>query len=379
MLNKQNTNNSQLVITGYGLESIAGNQDVGLLGAVAGRFSGAAEDANFAVSSPSGDGFSAALTAPMTKLSILEPNDRLLLSLEAALIQAAEHLVNNQLEQKKHLILIVLPATSRSEFVDVKAWQKSIKTELPQFTDLHFAFLKSEVNVVQHLQRACEKLTSNEFDSILFAGSDSLLDQLTLDALIENRRLCSALQSDGVIPGEAAACVVLQKMDPANQQVRAVIKGLAHVAEPNTGQADKKHLPGLALAIQSAAAMAGHHTDTIDCVVRTGATERRVAMEWLQTTNTVWPNMLPEQQRIAYQIGELDEPPKLKPRKMPKELDVSLALGEIGAASIPLGLVLACARFDFNYPVVNNCLVFEVNDYPFRGAVFLDNPQTEYP
>ncbi|VAW98083.1 hypothetical protein MNBD_GAMMA22-1166 [hydrothermal vent metagenome] len=382
MLNKQNTINSQLVITSYGLESVAGNQDFALFGAVAARLSCAAEDANHVVASPSGKGFDAALTAAMPKFSVFGPTDRLQLSLEGAISHAAEFLLNSKLEQKKHLILIVLPA-ERCNFIDKKEWQKSIQAELEQFSDLHFSFLKSDANVVKHLQIVSEKLNSNEFNSVLFAASDSLLDQLTIDILNEQKRLCSAALSDGLIPGEAAACVVIQKMDakldPRSQHVRAIIKGLAHVDEPNTGKADKKSLAGLGLAIKLASENAGQHPDNIDCVVRTGVTERRSAMEWLQTTNTVWPNTLPEQLRVAYQIGELDEPPKLKPRKMPEELDVSLALGEIGAASIPLGLVLACARFDFQYPSVNNCLVFEANDNPFRGAIFLDNPNAGYP
>jgi hypothetical protein len=46
---------------------------------------------------------------------------------------------------------------------------------------------------------------------------------------------------------------------------------------------------------------------------------------------------------------------------------------------VPLSLVLACARFNFDHPMVNNCLIFEANEFPFRGAIFLENPQAESP
>lgn len=379
MLTNQNNNSTQLAITAYGLETVAGNQDFALFGAIAARLCSASEDSKHPVPSPSGEGFDSALTAPIPALTDLEPDDRMLICLTSAIGNAAQHLLDTNLEQKRHLVLIVLPAdeTKRSQFIDTKLWQESIKNELDSFSDLHFAFLKSDANVVKHIQSVCAKLSDNKLESILFAGSDSLLDQLTLDDLIENRRLCSAALSDGVVPGEAAACVIIQSVDVSSKHNRAIIKGLSHADEPNSGKADQKLLVGLGKAIKGAATMAGQHTDTIDCVVRHGVTERRTALEWLQTTNAIWPNKLPEQLRVAYQVGELDEPPKLKPRKMPEELDVSLSIGEVGAASIPLGLVLACARFDFNFPSVKNCLVFEANDYPFRGVIMLENPQAE--
>jgi len=36
--------------------------------------------------------------------------------------------------------------------------------------------------------------------------------------------------------------------------------------------------------------------------------------------------------------------------------------------------VLGCARFNFKHPVVNNCLILEANEFPFRGAILLENP-----
>jgi hypothetical protein len=75
--------------------------------------------------------------------------------------------------------------------------------------------------------------------------------------------------------------------------------------------------------------MAGQHPNDIDCVIRNSTTEQHNSLEWLQTTNAIWPNKVSEQQRVAFQAGELDEPPKPKQRKMPEELSTSTTLGEI--------------------------------------------------
>jgi 3-oxoacyl-[acyl-carrier-protein] synthase-1 len=59
---------------------------------------------------------------------------------------------------------------------------------------------------------------------------------------------------------------------------------------------------------------------------------------------------------------------------MPEELFTGISLGEVGAATIPISLVLGCARFDFNYPQVKNCLIMEANEFLHRGAILLENP-----
>jgi 3-oxoacyl-[acyl-carrier-protein] synthase-1 len=378
---KQNNTDSQLAITAYGLKAVTGDQDFALYGAVATSLSAAAEDSNQEVPSPVGDGFDPALTAPMPIFEDLDPDTRILLGLAEVIIKASQHLIEKHLEDRKHLVLIVLPAEAytRNQFIDTKEWQEIIKNELTEFSDLHFYFLKADANVVKHVQGACAKLNENEVESIIFAGSDSLLDQLTINELVENNKLCSNTISNGVIPGEAAASVVIQKITNKSEQPRAILKALSNSPEPNSGKAHINKMTGLTKVIQTVSQMAGKIPDDIDCVIRNNTTEQQSAYEWYQTTQSIWPNKLAEQDRVAYQLGEITEPPKLKARKMPEELLTSATLGDVGAASIPLSLVVACARFNFDHPVVNNCLICEANEFPFRGAILLENPVANSP
>ncbi|MFV1984692.1 MAG: hypothetical protein ACC657_14200 [Thiohalomonadales bacterium] len=368
-------NSSQLAITAYGLKATTGNTDFALFGAIATMLSTATEDSSIEVPSATGDGFDAARTAPIPTLADIKTTDRMFVCLLSAVVDATAQLSERSLKDKKHLLLIVLPATTfeRSKTIDKKQWQDILSDELAEFTDLHIHFIHANNNVTKQLQTACAALQEDKFDSVIFAGTDSLLDQVTCTDLITTRRICSTGNAGSVIPGEAAACVVIQKVSPNNKHIRALISGITYTAEPNSGKADKTKLTGLSTVIQNVTKMAGQHPDNIDCLVLSGLNSPFTALEWYQTTQTVWPNTLSEQQRVAFQQGEIEQP-KLKPRTMPEQLDPNFSLGEIGAAILPLELVLACARFDFNYPQVKHCLICDVSEFPFRGAILLSNP-----
>ncbi len=66
-------------------------------------------------------------------------------------------------------------------------------------------------------------------------------------------------------------------------------------------------------------------------------------LEWNQVTQTIWPFH-------SYTI--------------PKEIITYLALGEIGAATIPL-----CLAFTTTLP--GNTLICEANEYSIRGAILI--------
>ncbi len=377
--NKQKAPESHLAVTAYGIQAVTGNRDFALFGAVATMLTASSESSSHEVPSRSKENsYDPALTAAMPDFEDFDPHNKMLLSLLNAIIDSTEHLIDKKLQDEKHLLLIVIPASifGRSEIVDTKEWQESIAEELSDFSDLHFHFLKADDNVTKHLQSACAALTEGKVESVIFAGADSLLDTISCEELLLQNRLRSNTIADGIIPGEAAASVIIQKINHP-QQTRAIIKGLSFTDEPNSGKAHTSKMTGLSTVIQSTAQMAQQQPDDIDCVIRNHSSEQHYSFEWYQTTQSIWPNKLPEQERVAFQMGELDEPPKIEPRKMPEELFTSVTLGEIGAASMPLSIILACARFDFNYPTVKNCLVCEVTEFPTRGAIFLENPRAK--
>ncbi len=380
-LTTQNKPIKQLAITAYDLKTVTGNRDFALFGAVAAMLATATEDSNQEVPSIDNEGYDPALISAIPEFDGIDPEFRMLQNLQNVILNAAEHLLEKQLQEKRHLVLIIIPASvdTRSDYIDSLKWQEIIATGLTEFSDLHYRFINADDNVTKHLQSACQAINEEKIESVMFAGIDSLVDQATCQELIQQNRLCSSTISDGVIPGEAAACVVIQNIDITRNTPRGIIKGLTFSAEPNCGKAHTSKMTGLSQAIQNVSQTTGQHPDAIDCVIRNNSREQQYSLEWYQTTQSIWPNKLPEQERVAYQLGEIDEPPELKPRKMPEELFTGLTLGEIGAATLPISLILACARFEFNYPMVKNCLVCEANEFPFRGAILVENPQPKTP
>ncbi|MFV2058278.1 MAG: hypothetical protein ACC707_17570 [Thiohalomonadales bacterium] len=375
----QRNNSLQLAITSYGLQSVTGNQDFALFGAIATMLNASAEDPLTEVPSPDGYGSNPAIIAPIQKFEEYNPGDRMIMCLQNAILDAIERLPPVTLNgvDKKQLFMIITPATvfERSRTINIDSWKEFLKEELDEFSASQVHFINADANVTKNLQIALAAINEGKFDTLIFAGVDSLVNDITCNELVTQNKLCSNTISDGVIPGEAAACVVIEKIDAKKTNALAIIKNLAFAEEPNSGKPHLKQLSGLSQAIQSVTQQAGQLPDDIDCIIRNSTTEQHFELEWYQTTQRIWSNKLSEKDRVAYQLGELDEPPKLKSRKLPEELKTSYTLGEIGAASIPLNLVLAGARFDFNYPVVKNCLICEANEFLFRGAILLQNPR----
>jgi 3-oxoacyl-[acyl-carrier-protein] synthase-1 len=54
-----------------------------------------------------------------------------------------------------------------------------------------------------------------------------------------------------------------------------------------------------------------------------------------------------------------------------EELFPQASIGDTGAATLPLALVIGCARFEFNFPPAERVLVCEVGQGAPRGAVLL--------
>jgi hypothetical protein len=93
-------------------------------------------------------------------------------------------------------------------------------------------------------------------------------------------------------------------------------------------------------------------------------------LEWYQVETQLWPSRLSEAEQVAVALDEQEATAAPAPQ-IPERLNLSLCLGEIGGASLPVALALACERLGFRYPAASSCLVTEAGDQPVRGAVLL--------
>ncbi|EAR22485.1 3-oxoacyl-ACP synthase [Nitrococcus mobilis] len=114
------------------------------------------------------------------------------------------------------------------------------------------------VSAVHGLKRARELLTARESDKVIVAGVDGLLTAPALAVLEARDRLLTSQNSDGFIPGEAAAAAVVELARPS-QDPQLLCVGLGFGNEPASVEAEDQPLraDGLVQAIRGALAEVG--------------------------------------------------------------------------------------------------------------------------
>lgn len=109
--------------------------------------------------------------------------------------------------------------------------------------------------LVEALHDARELLASREVQSVLVAGVDSFLNPGDINEALGDGRLLTRGSSDGFIPGEAAACVLVTNrvIRNASRAPSLLVTGLGAAHEAQTQQANlRSRGVGLAQAIQQA-------------------------------------------------------------------------------------------------------------------------------
>lgn len=107
------------------------------------------------------------------------------------------------------------------------------------------------------LAQAQRLLQTPEVDAVLLAGVDSLIDAATISRLMGEERLLVQQNSDGFIPGEAAATVLLQQERPDPAESAVCILG--HASSQEEGRVDgstPSRAQGLTRALRAALAEA---------------------------------------------------------------------------------------------------------------------------
>lgn len=349
-------------ITAIGLVCSAGDQPFALLGAVGTSLSAAAPDPVLSFPVPGKDEEACALSAPVPGLEeIPHPAERMEILAVTALGHALDQ-VSGELATGKTLVLTLLPAkrSPRGGAFNPQALEVSVKTQLPMLQAAQFRFVEAESGAVAALLQACRELAARSWNRVIFGGVDSLVDPVSCTELALAGRLMTVGGVEGLVPGEGAAYLVLQAADKAGTKppgtTLARILGAAQTTEPHAGQADSKPMTGLAAAIRQSLPQSQGSAQQLAGIILPLGAETASALEWYQTTEQLWPTR-PQQQ-----------PTTTTPRE---EWPLHLALGELGAATLPFALALACARFDFEHPPLETILACEAGDGPARGAVLL--------
>jgi len=276
-----------------------------------------------------------------------------------------------QIEPERTAIMLIVPPRNcpvRGAVADTE-WKKLIRS-LP---GVHAGMA---VHVVEHtgttgeaLVQATESLRTGEMDCVLVGAIDSLLDFQEISSLAAEGRLVNGA-SDGVVPGEAAVFLELRREEDVDADLLGVLRRLAIASEPENGRVEETVLQGLARACKTLA------TDRAESLIINLSGYPSRQLEWQQTENRIWPQRIDEEARAAMQAGEL-EAPQPPERPGPEILDPAFSLGATGITEGLLGVTLALARFEFDWPLCQRAWVLELPDAPQRSVIQVESATTK--
>lgn len=353
---------TEVAVTGVGLACTTGDQPFALYGAVATHLSSSTPHHDF-----SGNGDSAAnirlLIAAVMEVEDLDTPQARITSLAGSALRRAliflPQAIQN-LEGKNILVLTLLPeaTTERGGSLNHEQLQATLASQHSSLATACFRFAGSDQGAVLHLQKACAELIEGKWQIVLFGGADSLVDVVTCASLIQTNSTMLQKNAGGVVLGEGAAFLLLEKGYPSNPSSEfPLIEAMAASEEPHTGKEDH-HMTGLSTALRKTLATAQLSPDAIKSIVLPLDGNIADELEWHQTVETIWSR----RDNI--------------PRRF-EELRPYLSLGDTGAATLPLALALASARLDFIFPSVDNIFVCEVSRHSHRGVVYLKAPTAQ--
>ena len=227
---------------------------------------------------------------------------------------------------------------------------------------------------------ALAELNDGKWQAIIFGGADSLVSIYTCMDLHNENRLNIVGKREGLVPGEAAAFVLLQSAESAMKNTTPALgylRGMGIAAEPNARNADLESTEGLSSAINQSLAQAGITATDVQGIVHNLGAETVQSLEWHHTTQAIWPRRVSEQQRMAVQNGEIEQA-EIPDDPIPDIECPYQTMGEVGAAALPMQLATALAwiKYDahqarWGFPIRNHLLVCDTPDAAERGALII--------
>jgi 3-oxoacyl-[acyl-carrier-protein] synthase I len=199
------------------------------------------------------------------------------------------------------------------------------------------------------IEQAVARLARNEDEAILVGGIDSYFDADRLMALDHARRLHGPEAENGFIPGEGAAFVLLgSRRRMGTDPSHGCIVGVGLEREPRPfGSSEPCHALGITIAGKRATAPLG--ATKLGWALTDVVGERHRVDEWLFASGRMQASFTADFQH--------DTP--------------LMITGDLGAASVPLLVVLACMGWRTGCAPADLALIAAHSDEAERGAVLL--------
>ncbi len=267
-------------------------------------------------------------------------------------------LLQNALEElpqleisEKTLILIALPDIQSQISPDLI--RETLYELRSEFIKATVVIEKAENGAVSLISTALSALSQGVYDKVLYGSADSHIDRNVLLVLAQQKRCCSDMNPDRMLPGEGAAFVVFKAQTTRNSG-QVYLTGIAFETEENAGKAATRPNTALARAIRSSLEQSGRHVDQIGTIITGYVPDTSGTLEWHQCQRELWK----ESGRLPEHIDELN------PHN---------GIGHCGSASLPLALVLALARFQYKFNPIDTAIVCEIGQLNRRGALCLQS------
>lgn len=350
-------------IRALGLACAAGDQPFSLLGAVGTSLSAATPHPVLTIVDSAGEE-SPALFAPVPGLDPLAGREERIATLAAAALGSALDQWAGDSDPQKVLVLTLLPSMEEDE---VRELETLLREELPDLAPATLRFAQGAEGALAALTGVCRDLAAGTWEAVIFGGADSLVNADSCRELLQQGRLAAVTSAEGVFPGEAAAYLVLQVDRPGAKasSSHASITAIEKAPEPHAGQAGDKQMTGLAQAMEGVAKQGEIRLDEVKELILTLSDESVSELEWHQTLMRLWPAAA-----SANKENSLQDPQPLR---------LHPTLGELGVATLPVALALACARFEFEHPAMASLLVCDASEAMLRGVVGLKAPPAAVP
>jgi 3-oxoacyl-[acyl-carrier-protein] synthase-1 len=370
-----------IAITGLGLACHAGDQPYELISSILGQISGAELSDEYKIMSNDGT-YIVPRMAPVAVFGDMPERERMYQLTTNALSNAAA-----QLAPSVNLESVLIVITVAPEFImhllkiDPQYLQNHLVEKISRLATATFRIQPNNTaSSTSALGAAIAELNEGKWQAIIFGGADSLISVFTCQDLHRDERLNVVGNTEGIVPGEGAAFVVLQSTDSVTTNTSPALgylRGLGVAAEPHARDADLEATEGLSNAINQAITQAGLDATDIQGIVHGLGAETVQAIEWYQTSKKIWPRRVNEQQRVAVQLGEIEQA-DTPDDPLPKIIQPHMTMGEVGAAALPLQLATALAWIEYEthqarwgFPVRNHLLVCDTPDAPERGALVI--------
>lgn len=369
-----------LAITGIGLECAFGEAAADLWGAVANRLNAIERHPTLRVETVLSRERSIVPVhiAPAEPLDGAESIDRAV-GLAASALERARAPLARRIAPERVLVVTLAPPrdTPRGRTLRSHAGCARLTQALHGRDGAEYRLCDAAVGGMALLQQAADLLRRERFDAVVFGGVDSLMDMATCRGLIEDGRAQAPGLSDGVRPGEAAGYCVLERWREAAHAGTA----LGRIDAIHTGDADAEPhgerfpVGGLSQAIAAVLESTSTTASALDGIIHGGSRMPAHELDWDAIAQRHFAREVTDERRLDLMHGHVTAE-ELPPEPDPERLFLGQSVGCVGAATLPLQMILACGRFGFRLNPAHRLLVCEWDEHGSPGALLLGHDHT---